>query len=113
MRRTVNILDRRAVARFIQLTHERYAKELGEQLDEVEAFFTDESQFGSAEHWIGGLPNCVPMVQWYEELPVAFKRKKRYDLRAVLPALFHLSSLSRMTVRFAAVPCNTSDSSTS
>jgi hypothetical protein len=88
-RRNVNILDRRAVARFIQLTHERYAKELGEQLQEAEAFFTDEPQFGSAEHWIEGLPNCVPMVQWCEELPVAFKRKKGYDLRAVLPALFH------------------------
>ena len=50
-RRNVNILDRRAVARFIELTHERYATELGQQMAEIEAFFTDEPQFGSAEHW--------------------------------------------------------------
>ena len=87
-RRNVNILDRHAVARFIELTHTRYATELGTQLAQVDAFFTDEPQFGSAEHWSGGNPQCVPMIQWCDELPTAFQEKKGYDLIAVLPALF-------------------------
>jgi len=90
-RRNVNILDRRAVSRFIELTHARYATELGKQLADVDLFFTDEPQFGSAEHWSGGNAECVPMVQWCDELPGAFREKKGYDLVAVLPSLFHLA----------------------
>ena len=59
-RRNVNILDRRAVSRFIELTHARYATELGKQLADVDLFFTDEPQFGSAEHWSGGTPRMRP-----------------------------------------------------
>ena len=88
-RRNVNILDRRVVSRFIELTHARYATELGKQLGDVDLFFTDEPQFGSAEHWSGGTPECVPMIQWCDELPNAFQQKKGYDLVETLPALFH------------------------
>ncbi len=88
-RRNVNILDRQAIARFIQLTHQRYASELGPQLRDIEAFFTDEPQFGSAEHWSEGLPSCEPMVQWCDELPAAFRQKKGYDITTALAALFH------------------------
>lgn len=88
-RRNVNILDRRVVSRFIELTHARYAKELGKQLADVDAFFTDEPQFGSAEHWSGGNARCVAMIQWCDELPIAFGEKKGYDLVEILPALFH------------------------
>ena len=88
-RRNVNILDRRAVARFIELTHARYAAELGPQLADIDAFFTDEPQFGSAEHWSGGNAHCVPMIQWCDELPSAFFEKKGYSLTSILPALFH------------------------
>ncbi|NLX53741.1 MAG: hypothetical protein GXY58_01360 [Planctomycetaceae bacterium] len=88
-RRNVNMLDRRAVARFIELTHDRYATELGQQLADVYAFFTDEPQFGSAEHWGSGAPECVPMVQWCDELRERFRQQTGYSLRSVLPALFH------------------------
>ncbi|MHB8866024.1 MAG: glycosyl hydrolase [Pirellulaceae bacterium] len=88
-RRNVNILDRRAVERFITLTHDRYDTELGEQIREIQAFFTDEPQFGSAEHWGGGLPQCIPMVQWCDELPELFRRKTGYEVHTILPALFH------------------------
>ncbi len=88
-RRNVNILDRRVVSRFLELTHDRYATELGSQLADVDLFFTDEPQFGSAEHWSGGNAECVPMIQWCDELPVAFGENKGYALVDVLPALFH------------------------
>ena len=87
-RRNVNILDRGAIARFIELTHDRYRVELGTQLSQIDAFFTDEPQFGSAEHWGGGLPHNVPMVQWCDELPEAFRAKTGYEVTESLPALF-------------------------
>jgi hypothetical protein len=87
-RRNVNILDRGAIERFIELTHVRYGVELGTQMRQIDAFFTDEPQFGSAEHWGGGLPSNVPMVQWCDELPVAFRQRTGEDLNVLLPALF-------------------------
>ncbi len=88
-RRNVNILYCRVVSRFIELTHDRYATELGEQLADVDLFFTDEPQFGSAEHWSGGNAVCVPMIQWCDELPVVFQERTQNDLIKILPALFH------------------------
>jgi hypothetical protein len=88
-RRNVNILDRGAIRRFIDLTHDRYAKTLGDQLREVELFFTDEPQLSATEHWGSGAPEAPPAVQWCDELPPAFRRKHGYDLGRVLPALFH------------------------
>lgn len=87
-RRNVNILDRGAVERFIELTHARYGAELGAQVHEIDAFFTDEPQFGSAEHWGGGLPHNVPMVQWCDELPSAFRQRTGEEVYPLLPALF-------------------------
>lgn len=89
-RRGANIMDRKAMARFIEITHERYAKELGDQLDDVYLFFTDEPQFGSHEHWsYRGKENADPMVQWCDELPGAFWKKKGYPITNALPALFN------------------------
>ncbi len=88
-RRNVNIMDRDAVARFIEITHERYAQELGAQLADVTLFFTDEPQFGATEPWIFGKQEALPAVQWCDELPRAFKLKKGYEVAKVLPALFH------------------------
>ncbi len=99
-RRNVNILDRAAVTRFIELTHQRYARELGPLAGVVDAFFTDEPQFGSAEHWGSGLPEAVPMVQWTASLPDAFRAAKGYALLDVLPALFHAVGPETAKYRF-------------
>ena len=40
--RTLNLLERAAADRFIEVTHERYFREIGEDLKIAEAFFTDE-----------------------------------------------------------------------
>jgi hypothetical protein len=87
-RRNVNIMDRDAIARFIEITHERYAKELGSQLQDVALFFTDEPQFGATEPWIYGKKEAPPAVQWCDELPQAFVAKKGYSVVEALPALF-------------------------
>ena len=89
-RRNVNIMDRDAIARFIEITHERYAKELGSQLDDVVLFFTDEPQLGATEPWMDmALREVVPSVQWCDELPIAFEKQKGYPITDALPALFH------------------------
>lgn len=88
-RRLLNVLDRDAVGRFIDVTHRKYAEELGPLLNEVDAFFTDEPQFGSAEAWgRTGQKEADPMIQWTDELVSAFEKKKGYSLTQVLPALF-------------------------
>jgi len=88
-RRNVNIMDKNAIARFIEITHERYAEELGTQLQDVELFFTDEPQFGATEPWIYGKKEAPPAVQWCDELPIAFEEKKGYPVARALPALFN------------------------
>jgi len=89
-RRNVNIMDRKTVARFIELTHQRYAKELGPQLDDVVLFFTDEPQLGAVEPWMKmAKTETVPAVQWCDQLPIAFQRTKGYPITDALPALFH------------------------
>lgn len=42
---SVDILDEKVVKKFIDLTHERYKKELGEDFSSLGGFFTDEPQF--------------------------------------------------------------------
>jgi len=89
-RRNVNIMDRKAVARFIELTHERYAKELGPRLEDVVLFFTDEPQLGATEPWMHmARTEALPAVQWCDELPARFERTRGYPVADALPALFH------------------------
>ena len=58
--RDVDLLNKNAVARFIQLTYEKYKAEFGNDFGYVEAFFTDEPQLGNrgkADYivWTAGL----------------------------------------------------------
>ncbi len=88
-RRLLNVLDRDAVSCFIETTHDQYARQLGPLLKQVDAFFTDEPQFGSAEFWgRSGRKEADPAVQWTDELISAFEKKTGYPLQTALPALF-------------------------
>ncbi len=58
--RHVDLLNKDAVARFIELTHERYKEKMGESFADVDAFFTDEPQLGNRAYtgyvvWTPGL----------------------------------------------------------
>jgi hypothetical protein len=101
-RRYINVLDPRAVRRFIEVTHEAYARELGSRLGGAQAFFTDEPSLMSAYIW--PLPPAVqgkqriqdplastdrtPMVAWAPGLAAEFRRRAGYDLAPFLPDLF-------------------------
>ena len=100
-RRIVNIMNRKAIQKFLRVTHDRYAEEFGDLIGEAEMFFTDEPQLASVEHWASGQPEQVPMVQWCDELPGTFKDKKGYTLTpSVLAALFHPAGAKTSKYRF-------------
>jgi hypothetical protein len=67
----VDVLNPEAVARFIALTHERYAARYGEEFGRtLVSIFVDETAPG-----------------WSGQLPAAFEAEVGYDLRQQLPAL--------------------------
>ena len=94
-RRYINLLDSRAVKRFIELTHERYARAVPkESFDKIEAFFTDEPSFMSVvlRDLDGDLATPIPVrdqpdpsvpilpsVPYSEEL--SRELRERYDLK--------------------------------
>jgi hypothetical protein len=85
-----NIMDKDAMARFIELTHERLEEELGDQVQDIFLFFTDEPQLNCTEPWgKHGRQGVPPAVQWTGELPGAFETKSGYVLTDALPALFN------------------------
>lgn len=71
----VDPLNEKAMKRFIELTHERYQEELGEDFGTViKGMFTDE---------------IAPLgrIPWSPQLPSFFKERTGYDLIEQLPAL--------------------------
>jgi hypothetical protein len=67
----VDVLNPEAVARFIQLTHERYRERYGDQFGEqIVSIFVDETTPG-----------------WSDRLPSAFRDEYGYDLIGAMPAL--------------------------
>lgn len=85
-RHYVNILDRDAVERFIEVTHDRYERALHPIGDYVEAFFTDEPSL-IATYVPSGLdyPKTLP---WHRDLPKIFQERKGYDLTQHWESLF-------------------------
>jgi len=82
-------MDKKAVARFIEITHKKLEQELGDQIQDIFLFFTDEPQFNSSEYWGSHTrQNVPPAVQWTDELPLAFSEKYGYPVEDALPALF-------------------------
>ncbi|MBQ8640542.1 MAG: hypothetical protein IJ468_15510 [Lachnospiraceae bacterium] len=76
-----------AVKTFLETTHERYEKALGEQMKDIHGIFSDEV----------GLYGGVP---WSKRLPAAFRQRKGYDLLSVLPALYHSEFPDAARIRY-------------
>ena len=103
-RRYPNPLNPAATARFIDVTHARYKKELGDELyQKIEAFFTDEPSMMAAN--LGQLPDDVrknvptydpldpnkknlPMLPWYDDLEAQYKARYGEELRPHFLSLF-------------------------
>lgn len=85
----VDLLNPQVTRAFLDCTHERYAKELGENLDGLTGFFTDEPQLSRC-----GFP-------WSHCLPEAYQEAYGESLESVLPALFfETDNWAQTRVRF-------------
>ena len=79
----INLLMREPTARFIELTHDRYAKELGADLKAFTSTFTDEPSLMSC--WLRPMPYYV--LPWCPDLPADYRARTERDLLADVPAL--------------------------
>ena len=78
----VNVMSKGAIAKFISLTHARYAEKLS-TFGSVEAFFTDEpslftSNMTNPIHTGGTVP--VYLAPWEDSLPAEFEQMHGYSL---------------------------------
>ena len=79
----INLLMREPTARFIELTHDRYAKELGADLKAFTSTFTDEPSLMSC--WLRPMPYYV--LPWCPDLPADYRARTGRDLLTDVPAL--------------------------
>jgi hypothetical protein len=80
----LDTLSADAVAKFIEVTHEAYAREVGEYFGAViPGIFTDEPNYGHTS-----LSESGGNAPWTDDLPEVFKRLYGYDLIPHLPEIF-------------------------
>lgn len=80
----INLLDADATRAFIKVTHENYARKLGDQFSKgVRAFFTDEP---SLIAW--NITAAVyPIVPWHRDFPVNFQKRYGYPVELAVTAV--------------------------
>ena len=79
----INLLMHEPTARFIELTHDRYAKELGADLKVFTSTFTDEPSLMSS--WLRQMPYYV--LPWCPDLPADYRARTGRDLLTDVPAI--------------------------
>ncbi|MCL5019590.1 MAG: hypothetical protein M1426_03820, partial [Patescibacteria group bacterium] len=80
-----DLMNPDAVAKFIEYTHEEYAKHMGEYFaDSIDGFFTDEP----AMYYEDIVDGDKRSIAWTPSLPTEFSLRYGYDFISVLPALF-------------------------
>ncbi len=84
-------LNPKAIRRFIEETHEKYKKAVGDEFDKtVPAIFTDEPQF-TRKSRLGtshAAPETDVLLPWTDDVPEGFKAAYGYDLLDYLPEIF-------------------------
>ena len=84
----LDTMNPEAVKRFLEVTHERYFREVGATFEGVSpAIFTDEPNFGQVGQVVdaAGTESEMP---WTDAVPAEFKRRFGYELIPHLPELF-------------------------
>ena len=83
----VNTLSKRAIDRFIEVTHERYKSVLGDDFgNAAPTIFTDEPEYGQTRRV--GSPLGTPRMPWDSELPAKYRSLWNEELIESLPLLF-------------------------
>jgi hypothetical protein len=84
-----NLLDRDAVAKFIEITHDAYARRLGpDRMKRVEAFYSNEPSLKALHFAAGSRAQGEAYVPWVDSLPARFRKMHGYDLPPRMGALF-------------------------
>ena len=84
-------LNKAAIERFIEVTHERYAETAGDEFDKtVPAIFTDEPQFSRKELLDNSIPDSDVDVTmpWTDAVPALYREAYAEDVLDTLPELF-------------------------
>ncbi|MCQ2432006.1 MAG: hypothetical protein MJ175_05305 [Clostridia bacterium] len=85
----VDTLSKEAIDKFISITHEGYAKAVGDEFDGVvPAIFTDEPQFSRKGTFNFATDKNDVTLPWTPDLPATFEAKYGYALIPHLPELF-------------------------
>ena len=102
----LDTLNHEAVKKFIDVTHEAYLKEIGDDFGKrVPGIFTDEPNYGRVwQEWADN--KCGS--PWTEKLPEVFNERYGYDLLEHLPELFYYSGDAEVSkVKLNYVDCLT------
>jgi hypothetical protein len=114
VRRQVNIIDKRAIPLFINVTHDEYLKRLAPYFgNTIKAFFTDEPslmvyKFMKAPNYNKDIPlidplnfkkKVLPSVPWCDDLPELYKSRYNEDLSKDYKSLFTGNTERDKTVR--------------
>ena len=93
-----NILNRDAVARFIEVTFDTYEGAIEDFPEVIEAVFDDEAQLLAGHHIMPGHLND-PVIPYDYDIFDTFEAKYGYDPRPLLPLIFSGNSAEAQRVR--------------
>ncbi|MEW6511950.1 MAG: glycosyl hydrolase [Bacteroidota bacterium] len=92
----IDTLNPESTRRFIEFTHDRYKKAVGEHFGNVvPGFYTDEP---AMHYYHVGIDNYV--IPWTSRMFKIFRERRGYDLRPWLPALYLNMGKKTATVRY-------------
>ncbi len=82
-------LNSDAIKKFIEVTHERYKKAVGDEFDKtVPAIFTDEPQFARKQVFENSLDKEDVAMPWTDKVPQLYKELYGADIFDTLPEIF-------------------------
>ena len=85
----LNTLDKKAVERFVEVTHERYKEIVGDEFDEtVPAIFTDEPQFTRKTLMDNSTDTDDLIMPWTDDFATTYSDTYSQDIMEFLPEIF-------------------------
>ncbi len=85
----VDTLSRKAIERFIEITHEAYKRELSDEFGKtVPAIFTDEPQFKRKGVFKNSADRQTVILPWTDDVPETYFEQYGKDIFETLPELF-------------------------
>ena len=85
----IDVLNKEAVLRFIEVTHEKYKECVGDEFGEtVPAIFTDEPQFMPKGNLASSFDKTAVSMPWTDMLPKRYTDAYGEDIKETLPEIF-------------------------